>query len=129
MEVQISESGNKLPQFVAAFAACLGAFAQGTALSWTSPALPHISDCTKDCDFNFNATTGSWIGSIFTLGALSSSFVAAYLMGAIGRKKTLIIMAAPFIVGWLLLLLPVPLKMNENVSKWMFLVGRYLTGK
>ena len=27
-------------------------------MGWTSPALPHIADCEKDCDFHFDDDTG-----------------------------------------------------------------------
>ena len=57
------------------FAAGLGAFAQGSADAWTSPALPHISECTEDCDFNFSGTVGSWIGSIYPIGCLISALL------------------------------------------------------
>ena len=35
--------------------ACLGAFSFGTAMAWTSPALPFIADCQLGdaCDFNY----------------------------------------------------------------------------
>ena len=33
-------------------------FTVGTALAWTSPALPHIADCQEDCDFQFDDITG-----------------------------------------------------------------------
>jgi hypothetical protein len=47
-------------------------------------------------------------------------------MSKFGRKLTMISMSIPCTIGWILLLLPVPLEM-ENGS--LFLVGRFLTGK
>ena len=70
-----SKFGTKFPQFAAAFAAGLGAFSQGSADAWTSPALPHISECAEDCDFNFSSTVGSWIGSIYPIGCLISALL------------------------------------------------------
>ena len=35
-----------------------GGFTLGTAMGWTSPALPHIADCQEDCDFQFDDITG-----------------------------------------------------------------------
>ena len=61
------------------FAAGLGAFAQGSADAWTSPALPHISECTEDCDFNFSSTVGSWIGSIYPIGCLISALLGIFI--------------------------------------------------
>ena len=36
-----------------------GGFTLGTAMAWTSPALPHIADCQEDCDFHFDDITGN----------------------------------------------------------------------
>ena len=36
-----------------------GGFTLGTAMGWTSPALPHIADCQDDCDFQFDDITGN----------------------------------------------------------------------
>jgi MFS family permease len=111
--------------------ACIGAFALGTALAWTSPALPYIADCTKpegECDFEFDATVGSWIGSLLTLGCLATSFVTGFLMGKIGRKWTIVLMSVPFILGWVLILLPMLLSVTGDGAKWLFYTGRFLTG-
>ena len=37
-------------------------------------------------------------------------------------------LAAPFVMGWVLLLLPVPLGMSDSSSMAMILAGRFLTG-
>lgn len=64
---------------ISSHTAGLGAFAQGSADAWTSPALPHISECTEEgCDFNFSSTVGSWIGSIYPLGCLISALLGMY---------------------------------------------------
>ena len=40
---------------ICTISACLGSFSFGTAMSWTSPALPYIADCQlgDKCDFNY----------------------------------------------------------------------------
>ena len=38
-----------------------GGFTLGTAMAWTSPALPHIADCQEDCDFHFDDITGNLV--------------------------------------------------------------------
>ena len=50
-------------------------------------------------------------------------------MGVIGRKRTMMSLAGPFVMGWVLLLLPVPLGMSDSSSMAMILAGRFLTGK
>jgi len=85
--------------------ACFGAFALGNGLSWTSPTLPVISlndddrcgtedEDFKDCYWDnegdaISADEASWVGGLFALGALVSSFVTAWSMGVIGRKWTM----------------------------------------
>ena len=38
------------------------------------------------------------------------------------------LMTLPFVLGWLLLLLPVPLGLGEDSATIMLISGRYLTG-
>ena len=49
-------------------------------------------------------------------------------MGVIGRKRTMMSLAVPFVLGWVLLLLPVPLGMSDSSSMAVILAGRFLTG-
>ena len=37
-------------------------------------------------------------------------------------------MGVPFVLGWVLLLLPVPLEMAPDAAIWMFYLGRFITG-
>ena len=56
-------------------AATLGAFVLGTALGWTSPALPKIqeSECGDECDVsNISDADASWIGALMPVGAMLS---------------------------------------------------------
>ena len=71
---------------------------------------------------------GSWIASVFPLGCVTSIFLGSYLMDWVGRKRAMMLMTAPFILGWLLLLLPVPLGLGEDSATIMLIAGRYLTG-
>ena len=106
----------------------MGAFAQGNGDAWTSPVLPHISNCREDCDFDFSRAVGSWIASVFPLGCVTSILLGSYLMDRVGRKRAMMWMTAPFVLGWLLLLLPVPLGLAEDSAAIMLIAGRYLTG-
>ena len=54
--------------------------------------------------------------------------LGGHLMGVIGRKRTMMAFAGPFMVGWLLLLLPVPLGMSDSSSMAVILAGRFVTG-
>ncbi len=108
--------------------AAIGSVALGSAMAWTSPALPHIADCESDCDFHFTDIDGSWIGSLLNLGALPSCLMSGYLMYRIGCKWSMIALSVPFTLGWALILLPLPLDMSYDANKWIFYVGRFLTG-
>eukprot|EP00095_Tigriopus_kingsejongensis_P000011 snap_masked-scaffold342_size201858-processed-gene-1.5 protein:Tk00011 transcript:snap_masked-scaffold342_size201858-processed-gene-1.5-mRNA-1 annotation:"nad-dependent protein deacetylase sirtuin-2" len=119
----------KLWQIIAALSATFGAFSLGLGLSWTSPALPHIAECEAigECDFpqDLGKDVGSWISSLLTIGALVSSFVTGILIAKIGPKWTMIIMAIPSIIGWVILTITEPLQLGDP---WLFYVGRILTG-
>ncbi|CAG7815089.1 unnamed protein product, partial [Allacma fusca] len=55
----------KAPQFIATCAACMGAFALGTAVAWTAPALPEL-ERTKDYgDLTVDETT--WVAALMTV--------------------------------------------------------------
>ena len=84
--------------------------------------------CRKDCDFNFSPTVGSWIASVFPLGCVTSILLGGYLMDRVGRKRAMMLMTLPFVLGWLLLLLPVPLGLGEDSAVILLIAGRYLTG-
>jgi len=114
----------------------------GSALSWTSPVLPVISEnadglCgTEDEDYEdcywdtvsdaMSSDEASWVGGICPIGALISSFVTVWSMAVAGPKWTMMAMAVPMEVGWLILTLAGPL---EWTDAWIFYIGRFLTGK
>ena len=118
--------------------ATIGAFSLGIVLAWTSPALPFLSDCNdKSSNFNpnFNNCTlskaftkeeGSWISSLFGIGALLSCAITGILMSKFGRKWTLIALNGPLLLGWVCLLIPA--YKTDIATPYLFYVGRILTG-
>ena len=114
----------------------MGAFCLGNGFGWTSPTFPVIvcdtvADtglCPAECDYCFSSDQSGWIAAMFTLGAFLSSFVTGVSLSMVGRKWTLIGMGVPFVLGWVLLLLPVPLKLSTDAAIWMFYMGRFVTG-
>ncbi|TRY70088.1 hypothetical protein TCAL_05190 [Tigriopus californicus] len=121
---------SKWPQILAAVSTTIGAFGLGAGMAWTSPTLPNLVNCsnrTEGCTFDqeFSKEEGSWIGSTYTLGAMVSAIVTGFLLARIGRKWTMLGMAIPFILGWLLLCISVPLTLDE--AYW-FYIGRALAG-
>merc|ERR1712018_1073692 len=63
---------------------------------------------------------GSWIASIFGLGAIFGGFAAAYLGSKYGQRKALIMLAVPDMVAWVLI------ASAQNIP--MMLIGRFLSG-
>jgi len=129
---------SKVPQVVASLAATIGAFSLGIVLAWTSPALPFLSDCNdKSSNFNpnfnnctlskaFTTEEGSWISSLFGIGALLSCAITGILMSKFGRKWTLIALNGPLLLGWVCLL--IPSYKTDIATPYLFYVGRILTG-
>ncbi|XP_037869679.1 facilitated trehalose transporter Tret1 isoform X4 [Bombyx mori] len=115
------DSGRKLPQYIAALAATLGALAAGTMLGWSSPVVFKITQPNNtDYNFDISETEGSWIGSVINLGAAAICFPIGLVMDAIGRKKTMLFLILPFTLGWLLI--------TFGTSVGMLIGGRLITG-
>lgn len=115
------EGGRKLPQYIAALSATLGALAAGSMLGWSSPVIYKITNATStDYDFPVSTAQGDWIASIINLGAASICFPIGLIMDVIGRKKTMLFLTIPFTLGWLLILF--------GSSVGMLIAGRFITG-
>ena len=64
--------------------------------------------------------SGSWIASIFGLGAIFGGFAAGYLGTKFGQRKTMFMLAVPDIVAWIFI------ASAQNIP--MMLFGRFLAG-
>ena len=116
----------------------MGGFSLGIVLGWTSPILPFLTNCNDQSSIfntNFNNCTlpkaftkeeGSWISSLFGIGALFSCAITGILMSKIGRKWTLIALNGPLLLGWMCLLIPA--YKTDITNPYWFYVGRILTG-
>lgn len=86
-ELNTNQSTRRWPQYVAALAATGGALAAGTALGWTSPANPKLTNATDDTyDFVLSTEEASWVGSSLNLGAAAVCIPIGILINMIGRK-------------------------------------------
>ncbi|XP_013135239.1 PREDICTED: facilitated trehalose transporter Tret1-like [Papilio polytes] len=94
---------SKWREYVAALSATLITAAAGTTVGWTSPTLPLLMD--KDSPIQTTADQSSWIASLMILCSAVSPIPASYLADRIGTKKTLLLAAVPYIVGWILVML------------------------
>lgn len=88
-------------------------------LAWSSTA---TADLQRSEEFGEPLTNGqiSWISSIATLGAVGACPIAGYGMGKYGRRKVMMYLTGPFILGWILIALA------RDV--WQILLGRFITG-
>ncbi|XP_021186691.1 facilitated trehalose transporter Tret1-2 homolog isoform X2 [Helicoverpa armigera] len=115
------DSGRKLPQYLAALAATLGALAAGSMLGWSAPVMVKLTNASStDYDFSVSQTQGDWISSIINLGAAFICFPIGLVMDRIGRKNTMLLLVVPFTLGWLLI--------TFGTSVGMLIAGRFITG-
>lgn len=98
---------------------CLGAAAAGTGLSWTSPVLDQLKD--KDSKILIDEDQGTWIASCLAIGAIIGAVPSGILADKLGRKKTAICIAIPYIISWLLVVFA------QNVT-WLY-IARLFIGK
>lgn len=118
-ELQSPQVAIKWPQYVAGLAGAGGAFASGTALGWPAPAGPRLVPGDEQY-FPITQSEFDWIASIITLGLAFSCLPIGYFMNAYGRKRTMIALVIPFIIGWALII------WAQNFA--MLLVGRFILG-
>ncbi|XP_049874582.1 facilitated trehalose transporter Tret1-2 homolog isoform X2 [Pectinophora gossypiella] len=115
------DSGRKLPQYIAALSATLGALAAGSMLGWSSPVMYKIfQPNSTEYDFTITESQRDWISSLINLGAAAVCFPIGLVMDSIGRKKTMLLLVLPFTLGWLLI------TFARNVG--MLFAGRFITG-
>ena len=115
---------HQLTSFV--ISATLGAFGCGTGIAWSSPVLPKVSpeQCEPNCDLQITEAVASWIGPIFPMAAACVGPVAFFLLNKIGRKKTLIALSFPMLIGYILLTF-----IKDIDSAAVLLTARFLVGK
>lgn len=79
-------------------------FIVGTSLTWSSPMLPQLNDTSKTVfDDVPTQDEQSWIGSLLALGAIFGPPLSGFLAGAIGRKWTMMFLAVPFLIAYIIM--------------------------
>lgn len=97
------------PQVMAAISVSLGSMMVGFASAYTSPALASMA--SDNSTVQPTDQEASWIGSLMPLSALVGGVAGGALIESIGRKRTIVATAVPFIVSWLLIALAVNVPM------------------
>ncbi|XP_029167631.1 facilitated trehalose transporter Tret1-like [Nylanderia fulva] len=110
--------GKKLWQYLASMSASLMAVGVGTALAWTSPVLPQLYE--PDSWLVITKEQGSWVSSLLALGAMLGAILSGPMADKVGRKKSLLLLTAPFLLSWLIIILAFKL--------WLINVARFIVG-
>lgn len=90
----------------------------GTALAWTSPVLPQLYKETSW--LVITKEQGSWVSSLLALGAIAGAVSCGQMADKLGRKKTLLLLALPFLLSWVIIILASKL--------WLIYVARFIIG-
>lgn len=105
----------------------IAALSSGISLGFSAIALPQLrilGNATADPNlyqpFTVTEESGSWIASIFGLGAIFGGFSTAFLSSKFGRRKAIMVMALPDLIGWVLI--------ASSQNLFMILIGRFLSG-
>merc|ERR1711994_880463 len=126
-------------QLLPVLAADIGSLSSGLVLGYSAVLLPQIRpdepvlyERVNSSQGHVNHTTthyrpfavdmeeGSWIAGIFGIGAIFGALLSAYLGNQYGRKMSLILLAIPDLLGWILV------ASSQNLG--MMLAGRFLAG-
>jgi len=75
---------------------------------------------TRHRPYTVDLEEGSWIAGIFGIGAIFGGLLSAFLGNRYGRKMSLILLAIPDLLGWILV------ASSQNLG--MMLAGRFLAG-
>jgi MFS family permease len=76
----------------------------------SSAVLPNFSDVSVFVDNNGTVIEGvtdlegSWIGSLAPLGALVGALPAGHVANVMGRKRLLLLLTVPYLIGWSLII-------------------------
>merc|ERR1719411_2572257 len=116
-------------QLFPVLAANIAAISSGLAIGFSSVVLPQLRPGYNQTEhltsglhqpFTITEEEGSWIAAVFSLGAILGGLVSAWLGGRYGRRVSLLVLAAPDLLGWALV------AAAQNLG--MMLAGRFLLG-
>jgi len=125
--VAITSLSSTVKQLLPTLVINLAALSSGLSLGFSAIALPQLKNNATwygqtelHQPFNLDMESGSWIASIFGLGAIFGGFAAGFLGSKFGQRKTMFMLAVPDIVAWIFI------ASAQNIP--MMLFGRFLSG-
>ncbi|CAG7836084.1 unnamed protein product [Allacma fusca] len=119
--IPVPQTRTKLwPQVLASVSVSLGNMIIGLISAYTSPALASMSSPNSTLHISIDGDEASWIGSLMPLGALIGGIIGGALIEKLGRKKTSIVTAIPFILSWILI--------ASATNIWMIYISRAIGG-
>ena len=107
----------------------IAAISSGLAIGFSAILLPQLRPEYNQTDhytsevyqpFLITEEEGSWIAAMFSLGAIFGGLISAYLGKKFGRRVSLMMLALPDLLGWILC--------ASAQNLWMMLAGRFLVG-
>jgi len=125
--VAITTLSSTFKQLLPTLIVNLAALSSGLSVGFSAIALPQLKhnatwygQGSLHQPFQLDMEVGSWIASIFGLGAIFGGFASAYLGSKFGQRKALIMLAVPDMLAWMLI------ASAQNIP--MMLIGRFLSG-
>lgn len=131
-----SNSSSVYAQLIPVLAANIGALSSGLALGYSAILLPqlrpeyeplmdlghHVYNLTTTAykPFTADMEQGSWIASIFGIGAVFGGLTSAFLGNRYGRRMSMMLLSGVDLLGWALM------AASQNLA--MMLIGRFLQG-
>lgn len=110
--------GSSFKQILVALSANWGTINTGLVFGYTAVSLPQLM--LVGSRIPINRHQASWIASVSTIGTPCGCILASYFTDLLGRKKTLIALQLPAIIGWLLV-------GSATSVQWIY-IGRFLAG-
>lgn len=98
--------------------ATIAAFACGTHFAWTSPSIPIL--ISEDFHINITKEEASYIPVIGPVGNIIGAPLTAILANQFGRKPTVLLIAVPHIISWIII--------GLAHQTWLFYLARFIAG-
>ncbi|XP_063602652.1 solute carrier family 2, facilitated glucose transporter member 8-like [Penaeus indicus] len=123
IDIMESNSPSRVQQYITTASATMGALALGSVIGFTTHCVAQLTaedPPTSSSDLRITPTEASWFASSANLGAVVGGVIGGLAANHIGRRGTLLVVAPPFIVAWLMIALA------YNFA--LLMAGRVLTG-